>query len=58
MVSVFLMRVPTDLVDKFNEKLISKSLKVNVTAEATLLAEVMSCRAKTSFTLLLWYAVR
>ncbi len=47
-----MMRVPSDLVGKFNARFIRKALKTDRPAEAKLLAESLSSKAKSTFTLL------
>lgn len=48
----FMIRVPTDLIEKFNKKFIRKSLKTQNPVDAKMLAEVYASKAKSSFTLL------
>jgi integrase len=48
----FGMKIPTDLIKKFNSKLIRKSLKTNDPEEIKLLAENLSNKAKNAFTML------
>jgi len=48
----FMMRVPTDLVDKFNMQFIRKSLKTTVPTDAKLIAANMASKAKSAFSLL------
>lgn len=49
----FMIRVPSDLLPKFNsQRYIRKALKVKTPGEAKLLADSMSLRVRTSFTLL------
>jgi hypothetical protein len=48
----FMMRVPADLVGKFNMRFIKKTLKTSNPSEAKLLASSMALKVKSSFTLL------
>ncbi len=48
----FMIRVPTDLVDKFNKKFIRKALKTQNPSDAKMLSEAWASKAKTAFTLL------
>lgn len=48
----FMMRVPADLVGKFNMRFIKKSLKTSHPNEAKLLASSIALKVKSSFTLL------
>jgi hypothetical protein len=48
----FMIRVPLDLVDKFNMQYIRKALKTSHPTEAKLLASSMALKVKSSFSLL------
>jgi hypothetical protein len=48
----FMMRIPADLVDKFNMQYIRKSLKTSHPKETKLLASSMALKMKSSFSLL------
>jgi len=48
----FMIRVPSDLVEKFNMQYIRKSLKTTVPTEAKLIALNMASKGKSAFSLL------